>query len=56
MQNGIINEIETQDVEIVYKDGNMAYSPIKWGIMRIGDMVIDENSSIYVLIYVYTFR
>ncbi|WP_445477737.1 hypothetical protein ACULLL_14865 [Lysinibacillus irui] len=53
MQNGIINEIESQGVEIVYKDGNMAYSPISRELLQ---LVINENSSMDALIYIYTFR
>ncbi|MEB7453651.1 hypothetical protein [Lysinibacillus sphaericus] len=49
--NKIINEIESQGVEIVYKDGVMAYSPSSG---KPGQLVIDENSSIGALIHEYT--
>ncbi|KAA6450395.1 hypothetical protein [Bacillus swezeyi] len=43
--------METQGVEVVYKDGVMAYSPSSG---KPGQLVIDENSSIGALIHEYT--
>ncbi|MDA1478343.1 hypothetical protein [Bacillus changyiensis] len=49
--NSIINDMKSQGVEVVYKDGVMAYSPSSG---KPGQLVIDENSSIGALIHEYT--
>ncbi|MFP9131295.1 hypothetical protein [Niallia sp. BSM11] len=49
--NSIINTMKSQGVEVVYKDGVMAYSPSRGNP---GQLVIDKNSSIGVLIHEYT--